>query len=29
MGPMTVPIAGCQSVDDQRDWICHQVFIRP
>jgi len=29
MGPMTVPIAGCQSAGDQRDWICHQVFIRP
>jgi type IV pilus assembly protein PilV len=29
MGPLTVPIGGCQSVNDQRDWICHQVFIRP
>lgn len=29
MAPLTVPIDGCQSADDQRDWICHQVFIRP
>ena len=29
MGPLTVPIDGCQSTNDQRDWICHQVFIRP
>ena len=29
MAPLVVPIDGCQSATDQRNWICHQVFIRP
>lgn len=29
MTPLLVPVEGCQSADDQRNWICHQVFIRP
>lgn len=29
MSPLTVDIDGCRSDGDQRDWICHQVFIRP
>jgi len=27
--PLTVPIDGCQSPQDRRDWLCHQVFISP
>ncbi len=27
--PMAVAVGGCQSEEDRRNWVCHQVFIRP
>lgn len=27
--PLAIPIEGCQSPEDRRDWLCHQVVISP